>query len=272
MTSRRTVGGLEPLPALDIEAERALYPDILAGRAANKRLASNRVTDPSVKRRLQRERSKGARAESVLLRSTCGLVRDRVRRFGGRAEDLEGAGIEGLVEALKRFDPAKGVRFATYAHYWINKMIFEALRTELGITDSMMRLVTAAAKIVLPDGQDLSPKFVASALKVKTDVAAEVVSHVVRLRHHRDEFDADTVAKVVERDDAPTWVIDALKKACGKDFDAFWQATFATTPIEELAEAAGISRQAMSKRIAKAREAVRTSPDAERLRTWWASR
>ena len=189
----------------------------------------------------------------------------------GAFVELE-AGIEGLVEALKRFDPAKGVRFATYAHYWINKMIFEALRTELGITDSMMRLVTAAAKIVLPDGQDLSPKFVASALKVKADVAAEVVSHVVRLRHHRDEFDADTVAKVVERDDAPTWVIDALKKACGKDFDAFWQATFATTPIEELAEAAGISRQAMSKRIAKAREAVRTSPDAERLRTWWASR
>lgn len=270
--ARRLVGGLEPLPALDVEAERALYPDILAGRAAHKRLESGRVKDLTERRRLQRERQKGSRAETLLLRSTCGLVRDRVRRFGGRAEDLEGAGIEGLVEALKRFDPKKGVRFSTYAYYWINKMIFDALRSELGISDALMRQVIAAAKIKVPDGGVLTASLVASTLKCTPAAAREVVGYVTDLRRHRDAFDSDVVAGPVEIEDAPAWVIDALKRACGRDFDAFWQATFATTPLGELAVAAGISRQAMSKRLERARQAVRTCPDAPRLRAWWASR
>ncbi len=64
-------------------------------------------------------------------------------------------------------------------------------------------------------------------------------------------------------------MIDELRRLTGENFDAFWQATFRTTPLDELAQAAGISRQAMSKRIEKSRRAVRESPEAQRLQRWF---
>src|ERR1035438_2640192 len=53
-------------------------------------------------------------------------------------------------------------------------------------------------------------------------------------------------------------------------FDAFWQFTFRTMSIDEIARAEGISRQGMTKRIARCRRLVRESLDAERLLQWFA--
>ncbi len=69
--------------------------------------------------------------------------------------------------------------------------------------------------------------------------------------------------------DAPAWVIDELRRLTGSDFDAFWQFTFKTMPLEEIARAHGISRQAMAKRIERSRRAVRESPEAARLQGWF---
>lgn len=47
-----------------------------------------------------------------------GLVRHLARRFEGRGEpieDLEQVANVGLIRAIERFDPARGVKFATYA-------------------------------------------------------------------------------------------------------------------------------------------------------------
>ena len=49
------------------------------------------------------------------------------RHLGVPLEDLEAEGTLGLVEAALRFDPARGVRFLTYAGWWIRKRIVEAI-------------------------------------------------------------------------------------------------------------------------------------------------
>jgi predicted DNA-binding protein YlxM (UPF0122 family) len=64
-------------------------------------------------------------------------------------------------------------------------------------------------------------------------------------------------------------VIDELRRLCDDDFDAFWQFTFRTMSIEEIAKAHGISRQGMTKRIERCRRAVRESPEANRLQEWF---
>src|ERR1035437_3730456 len=138
----RTVGGLRMLKPLTIDEERSLLPVITRGREAARRLD---VESPDVgaTRMLRREREEGQRAESTLLRATCGLVRMRVVERGYRFgdEELEAAGVEGLVNALHRFDPDKGNRFSTYANYWIMKLVNQAIRQQAGLTESEMGYV-----------------------------------------------------------------------------------------------------------------------------------
>ena len=48
-------------------------------------------------------------------------------RYGPDAGDLVQEGVAGLMEAARRFDPERGVRFATYANWWIRAAIQDYL-------------------------------------------------------------------------------------------------------------------------------------------------
>lgn len=48
----------------------------------------------------------------------------------GMVDDLESAGREGLVDASRRYDPARGIAFATFAQHRIRGSMFDALRRE----------------------------------------------------------------------------------------------------------------------------------------------
>lgn len=275
MTSRSTVGGLEVLQPLSPKEERALFPVIARGREAAVELAQPRL-DPTVKRRLRRERAEGERAEWIVIRSTCGLVARRVRERGFHfdKEELEAAGVEGLIHAMHRFDPEKGVRFVTYASYWINKMVHQAVRQQAGLTEAEMANILALQKLRRSDvDKKFSTKEIASALGVSIAKAREIQQlndDFINLRFVDDSHPRVEQRLVPEVVDAPKWVIGALRRLCGKDFDAFWQYVFKTMTIEEIAASRGISRQAMTKRLHKCRAAVLSSPDAERLQRWFA--
>jgi len=71
-----------------------------------------------------------------LIEEHVGLVRYIVGRVAMRLpdgvdhEDLESAGIIGLIKAADRFEPARGVKFATYASAVIRGEVMEALRAK----------------------------------------------------------------------------------------------------------------------------------------------
>lgn len=270
------IGGLEMIAPLSAEEERRLHPVIQRGREASATLASGNIDDAAHRRRLMRQRQAGQEAESLLLRATCGLVRTRVMERGYRfgSEDLEAAGVEGLVNALKRFDPEKGTRFSTYANYWIMKLVNQAVQQQAGLTDSEMRLVLQLGKLERSNlSKRLSKREVAHGLGISQAKAAEVLEMNRDLWSRRFEptdFDEDTEARQTnDPGDAPSWVIDELRKLCGDDFNAFWQYTFRTMSLEEIARSEGISRQGMTKRIERCRRAVRESPVAQRLQDWF---
>jgi RNA polymerase primary sigma factor len=52
--------------------------------------------------------------------------------YGLRLSDLIAAGNYGLMEAAKRFDPDKGVKFISYAVWWIRQAIIQALAQQTG--------------------------------------------------------------------------------------------------------------------------------------------
>lgn len=270
------IGGLAMTPPLSVEEERRLHPIIQAGRKAAVTLAKGKVTDQAKRRKLLRERQAGQDAETRLLQATCGLVRTRVMERGYRfgSEELEAAGIEGLVNALHRFDPKQGNRFSTYANYWIMKLVNLAVQQQAGLTDSEMRQVLALQKLErLHPTKRLTKKEVAAELEISQSKALEVLQMNRDLNARRYEqstpFEMSEIKQASGPGDAPSWVIDALRELCGEDFDAFWQATFRTMSIEEIANKEGISRQGMTKRIERCRRAVRESPVAERLQRWF---
>jgi RNA polymerase sigma factor (sigma-70 family) len=270
------IGGLEMTAPLDVEDERALYPIIQLGRDAAATLDEGDVRDVRERRRLARLRHDGQEAEATLLRATLGLVRTRVvergYRFGN--DELEAAGVEALVNALHRFDPTKGARFSTYANYWIMKLVNQAIQQQAGLSDAEMRQILKVRKLERSATTGaVGAADVAAALGISVAKAAEVIQLGRELQARRfeatDQIDATYVKPAGEPIDAPAWVIDALHRLCGDDFDAFWQYTFRTMSLDELAKSYGISRQGMSKRIDRCRKAVRESPEAQQLLAWF---
>ena len=263
------------LKPLTLEEVRALLPVITRGRDAARRLEAGDL-DVTTTRALRREREEGQRAESTLLRATCGLVRLRVteRGYPFGNDELEAAGVEGLVNALNRFDPAKGHRFSTYANYWIMKLVNQAIRQQAGLTETEMDYVLRLQKLLRGD---LAKKFSIKEIAVSLGVSLGKAREIVQMNHDlvNRRYESNDVERGVERveppdvNEAPQWVIEELRRLCGDNFDAFWQYAFHTMSIEEIAKSEGISRQAMSKRLEKSRKAVRESAEASRLQEWF---
>jgi len=58
------------------------------------------------------------------------LVAKRYRNGGVPLEDLVNEGNIGLIHAAERFDPDRGVRFVSYAVWWIRQAILKAIRED----------------------------------------------------------------------------------------------------------------------------------------------
>jgi len=70
-------------------------------------------------------------ARNALVEAHLGAVEDLARRSGARylpLEDRVAEGHLGLLHALDRFDPERGVRLWTYAAYWVRVYIGRAVR------------------------------------------------------------------------------------------------------------------------------------------------
>jgi len=59
--------------------------------------------------------------------------------------DLLGAASLGLIRAIERFDPTRGVSFPTFAWYYMNGAITDQLRRDDRLPDSMRRRIKSGA-------------------------------------------------------------------------------------------------------------------------------
>ncbi len=83
-------------------------------------------------RRIKQHGDPSARDRMVL--GNLRLVVDIARRYAGRGLDLMDLieeGNLGLLHAVQKFDPSRGVRFSTYATYWIRRAIRRAARSSV---------------------------------------------------------------------------------------------------------------------------------------------
>jgi RNA polymerase sigma factor (sigma-70 family) len=91
---------------------------------------------------LRRTLEEGKEAQSILVSANIHLVasiakkhyfalkrsNDATNGMGGLAlQDFIQEGNLGLLAAAERFDPSRGFRFSTYAHYWIRQRILKSI-------------------------------------------------------------------------------------------------------------------------------------------------
>jgi RNA polymerase primary sigma factor len=115
--------------------ERELTQAVKRGRVASKRLSTRPIKlFASVERKKMNgdiERGLAARAE--LVRSNARLVISIAKRYqnlGLPLMDLIQEGNIGLLRAIDRFEPARGLRLSTYATWWVRQAVNRAVANQ----------------------------------------------------------------------------------------------------------------------------------------------
>lgn len=118
-------------PLLTFDQEQELARTILSGREAKRHLNHDEhPVMPLEHRRLEACAAAGDHARAQLINSNLRLVVSIARRYQGHGLsllDLIQEGSLGLMRAVDKFDPSRGLKFSTYATYWIRQSVGRAI-------------------------------------------------------------------------------------------------------------------------------------------------
>ncbi len=154
-----------------------------------RKLHETPLIDPEEEPKIIRAAQNGdAKAIDRLVRANAGFVLKQAMRYskGDRnlMEELFNAGLQGIYPAIQKFSFEHGVRFLTYASYWIRAYIFQAIIQHTkhsrffytGVLKYMLgvRRARQALHIPLGEGDNISPEIVAQyAEGISADMAKE---------------------------------------------------------------------------------------------------
>ena len=89
------------------------------------------ITEPEEERRLARRAQQGdEKAAERLVTANLRFVISYVKKYQGHGLDLSelvAIGNEGLLKAVRKFDPDQGVKFISYAVWWVRQAVLKAL-------------------------------------------------------------------------------------------------------------------------------------------------
>ena len=203
----------------EVEEERAYHPVVLVASAADEQLPA--VSNPALHRYLQeisqyellsreeteelavRFRETGDpeaayRLVSSNLRLVVKVAMDFQKYWMQNFMDLVQEGNVGLVQATKKFDPYRGVKFSYYAAYWIRAYILKFIMdnwrlVKIGTTQNQRRLffsLNKEKKLLEAQGFKPDVKLLAQRLQVKE-------SEVVEMGQRMDSWEVSLEAPVL---------------------------------------------------------------------------
>lgn len=190
-----------------------------------KRISNIPLLSPEEEKKLSKKAKKGDKeAINKLVKSNLRFVVNIAKNYVGYGvpfQELISAGNIGLIEAAKRFDPDRGVRFISYAVWWIKQSIFQTIQTQKDTIRIPQKTSNLSMKIdnvylTLKDylGREPTYEDIKKELeKENIKVDEETIKNFLLIKRHSVSLDTP-----VDTDEG-TLFIDFLSKHSTKDIE-----------------------------------------------------
>jgi RNA polymerase primary sigma factor len=262
------------------------------------------IEDPEEERELARRARTGDKeAAERLVTANLRFVISYVKKYQGRGlglAELVCIGNEGLLKAVKKFDPDKGVKFISYAVWWIRQTVLQALaeqtrsvRIPLNQNSNLVKLSRTETALTQLLGRSPTDQEIA-------DEMAEPVDTVRALRRvAASELSLDAPIDRGDRDSASFGerfagaeaedIEESVESQAQREFlDRMFEKYLTERErrilylyyglddgeertLEEIGSLLGVTRERIRQIRNRAFEKLRESPDGEALATFWSA-
>ena len=166
------------------------------------------IEDPMEEREIARHARAGDRAAAErLVTANLRFVISYVKKYQGRGlnlAELVCIGNEGLLKAVKKFDPDKGVKFISYAVWWIRQTVLQALaeqtrsvRIPLNQNSNLVKLSRTETALTQKLGRSPTDREIAEEMKEPVETVRalrRVASAELSLDAPLDKSDRDSAS------------------------------------------------------------------------------
>jgi len=260
------------------------------------------IADPDEERALaQRARTGDREAAERLVTANLRFVISYVKRYQGRGlglAELVCIGNEGLLKAVRKFDPDKRVKFISYAVWWIRQTVLQALaeqtrpvRIPLNQNSNLARLARANTRLTQKLGRTPTDREPAHEMEEPDESVRSlrrVLSIELSLDAPMDRGDRDSgsygerfageqgedieaeVEAVARREYLETMFEDYLTERERKILYLYYGLDDGEEhTLEEIGSLLGVTRERIRQIRNRAFEKLRQSPNGESLRAFW---